>query len=150
MNKTTPPSPDSITRQWFVVDATDKTLGRLASEVAQVLRGKNKPTYTPHLDTGDFVVVIHAEKVRVSGNKSTQKTYRRHSGRPGGMKTETFSHLQARLPERIIEHAVRGMLPHNALGRQLFRKLKVYRGGDHPHAAQQPQPLALDPAASAR
>jgi large subunit ribosomal protein L13 len=150
MNKTTPPSSDAINREWFVVDATDKTLGRLASEVAQVLRGKNKPTYTPHLDTGDFVVVINAENIRVSGNKATQKLYRRHSGRPGGMKTETFSHLQSRLPERIIEHAVRGMLPHNALGRQLFRKLKVYRGGEHPHAAQRPQPLVLDPAASAR
>lgn len=150
MNKTSPPSLSSIDRQWFVVDATNQTLGRLASEVAQVLRGKNKPTFTPHLDTGDFVVIIHADKVRVSGNKSSQKLYRRHSGRPGGMKTETFSHLQARLPERIIEQAVKGMLPHNALGRQLFRKLKVYKGGDHPHAAQQPQPLALAPAATAR
>lgn len=149
MNKTSLPSPDCLDRQWFVVDAADQTLGRLASEVARVLRGKNKPTYTPHLDTGDFVVVINAEKVRVSGNKPTQKLYRRHSGRPGGMKTETFAHLQARLPERIIETAVKGMLPHNALGRQLFRKLKVYRGAEHPHAAQQPQPLALDPAASA-
>jgi large subunit ribosomal protein L13 len=148
MNKTTQPTPTSIDRQWFVVDAADQTLGRLASEVAQVLRGKNKPTYTPHLDTGDFVVVINADKVRVSGNKPTQKLYRRHSGRPGGMKTETFAHLQARLPERIIETAVKGMLPHNALGRQLFRKLKVYKGADHPHAAQQPQALALDPAAS--
>ncbi|MEB3266826.1 MAG: 50S ribosomal protein L13 [Prochlorococcaceae cyanobacterium] len=150
MNKTTPPAPDSIDRQWYVVDAENQTLGRLASEVAQVLRGKNKPCYTPHLDTGDFVVVINAEKVRVSGNKSTQKVYRRHSGRPGGMKTESFAHLQARLPERIIEHAIKGMLPHNALGRQLFRKLKVYRGAEHPHSAQQPQPLALDPAASAQ
>jgi large subunit ribosomal protein L13 len=149
MNKTSLPSLDHLDRQWFVVDAADQTLGRLASEVARVLRGKNKPTYTPHLDTGDFVVVINAEKIRVSGNKPTQKLYRRHSGRPGGMKTETFAHLQARLPERIIETAVKGMLPHNALGRQLFRKLKVYRGADHPHAAQQPQPLALDPAASA-
>jgi large subunit ribosomal protein L13 len=150
MNKTSPPSLSSIDRQWFVVDATNQTLGRLASEVAQVLRGKNKPTFTPHLDTGDFVVIINADKVRVSGNKSSQKLYRRHSGRPGGMKTETFSHLQARLPERIIEQAVKGMLPHNALGRQLFRKLKVYKGGDHPHAAQQPQPLALAPASAAR
>ncbi len=150
MNKTSPPSLSSIERQWFVVDATDQTLGRLASEVAQVLRGKNKPTFTPHLDTGDFVVVIHADKVRVSGNKPSQKLYRRHSGRPGGMKTETFSHLQARLPERIIEHAVKGMLPHNALGRQLFRKLKVYKGGDHPHTAQQPTALALAPSASSR
>lgn len=150
MNKTTTPAPDSIDRQWFVVDAENQTLGRLASEVAQVLRGKNKPCYTPHLDTGDFVVVINAEKIRVSGNKATQKVYRRHSGRPGGMKTESFAHLQARLPERIIEKAIKGMLPHNALGRQLFRKLKVYRGAEHPHAAQQPQTLALDPAASAQ
>jgi large subunit ribosomal protein L13 len=142
MNKTTQPSPDTLDRQWFVVDAADQTLGRLASEVAQVLRGKNKPTFTPHLDTGDFVVVINAEKVRVTGNKATQKVYKRHSGRPGGMKTETFAHLQARLPERIIETAVRGMLPHNRLGRQLFRKLKVYSGPNHPHTAQQPKTLA--------
>ncbi|MFN9547628.1 MAG: 50S ribosomal protein L13 [Cyanobacteriota bacterium] len=144
MNKTIQPSLASLDRQWFVVDAADQTLGRLASEVAQVLRGKNKPTYTPHLDTGDFVVVINAEKVRVSGNKATQKVYKRHSGRPGGMKTETFAHLQARLPERIIETAVKGMLPHNSLGRQLFRKLKVYSGPNHPHAAQKPQTLASD------
>jgi large subunit ribosomal protein L13 len=149
MNKTTLPSLNSLDRQWYLVDAADQTLGRLASEVAQVLRGKNKPTYTPHLDTGDFVVVINADKVRVSGNKETQKLYRRHSGRPGGMKTETFAHLQARIPERIVEKAVKGMLPHNALGRQLFRKLKVYRGAEHPHDAQKPQTLALDPAASA-
>lgn len=149
MNKTTLPSLATLDRQWYVVDAADQTLGRLASEVAQILRGKNKPTYTPHLDTGDFVVVINAEKVRVSGNKTTDKLYRRHSGRPGGMKTETFAHLQARLPERIVEVAIKGMLPHNALGRQMFRKLKVYRGSEHPHAAQLPQSLALDPAASA-
>ncbi len=149
MNKTTLPSLDTLDRQWYVVDAADQTLGRLASEVAQVLRGKNKPTYTPHLDTGDFVVVINADKIRISGNKPTQKLYRRHSGRPGGMKTETFAHLQGRLPERIVEVAIKGMLPHNALGRQMFRKLKVYKGAEHPHAAQQPQPLALDPAATA-
>lgn len=150
MNRTSPPPPDSLERHWYLVDAADQTLGRLASEVAQVLRGKNKPLYTPHMDTGDFVVVINADKVRVSGTKSTRKLYRRHSGRPGAMKVETFQHLQARLPERIIERAVKGMLPHNSLGRQLFRKLKVYRGAEHPHAAQQPMPLALDPAASAR
>ena len=149
MNKTTLPSPDTLDRQWYVVDAADQTLGRLASEVAQVLRGKNKPTYTPHLDTGDFVVVINADKIRISGNKPTQKLYRRHSGRPGGMKTETFAHLQGRLPERIVEVAIKGMLPHNALGRQMFRKLKVYKGAEHPHAAQQPKQLALDPAATA-
>lgn len=144
MNKTIQPSLATLDRQWFVVDAADQTLGRLASEVAQVLRGKNKPTFTPHLDTGDFVVVINAEKIRVTGNKATQKLYKRHSGRPGGLKTETFAHLQARLPERIIETAVKGMLPHNSLGRQQFRKLKVYSGPDHPHAAQQPQTLATD------
>jgi len=150
MNKTPLPSVDSIDRQWYLVDAENQTLGRLASEVASVLRGKNKPTYTPHLDTGDFVIVINADKIRVSGNKPTQKLYRRHSGRPGGMKTETFAHLQARIPERIVEKAIKGMLPHNALGRQLFRKLKVYKGSEHPHAAQQPQVLALDPAAAAQ
>ncbi len=150
MNKTPLPSTDSLDRQWYLVDAENQTLGRLASEVASVLRGKNKPTYTPHLDTGDFVIVINADKIRVSGNKPTQKLYRRHSGRPGGMKTETFAHLQARIPERIIEKAVKGMLPHNALGRQLFRKLKVYKGAEHPHAAQKPQALALDPAAAAQ
>jgi large subunit ribosomal protein L13 len=150
MNKTSLPSTDTLERQWYLVDAENQTLGRLASEVASILRGKNKPTYTPHLDAGDFVIVINADKIRVSGNKPTQKLYRRHSGRPGGMKTETFAHLQARIPERIVEKAIKGMLPHNALGRQLFRKLKVYKGSEHPHAAQQPQVLALDPAASAR
>jgi large subunit ribosomal protein L13 len=150
MNKTPLPSIDSLERQWYLVDAENQTLGRLASEVASVLRGKNKPCYTPHLDAGDFVIVINADKVKVSGNKTTQKVYRRHSGRPGGMKTETFAHLQARLPERIVEKAIKGMLPHNALGRQLFRKLKVYKGTEHPHTAQKPQPLALDPAAAAQ
>ena len=150
MNKTSVPSIDSIDRQWYLVDAENQTLGRLATEVASVLRGKNKATYTPHLDTGDFVLVVNADKIRVSGNKPQQKLYRRHSGRPGGMKVETFEHLQERLPERIVEKAIKGMLPHNALGRQLFRKLKVYKGSEHPHAAQQPQTLKLDPAASAK
>ena len=150
MNKTSVPSIDSIDRQWYLVDAENQTLGRLATEVASVLRGKNKASYTPHLDTGDFVVVVNADKGRVSGNKPQQKLYRRHSGRPGGMKVETFAHLQERLPERIVEKAIKGMLPHNALGRQMFRKLKVYKGAEHPHAAQQPQPLQLDPAASAQ
>ncbi|QBE68054.1 50S ribosomal protein L13 [Synechococcus sp. WH 8101] len=150
MNKTSVPSIDSIDRQWYLVDAENQTLGRLATEVASVLRGKNKASYTPHLDTGDFVIVVNADKIRVSGNKAQDKLYRRHSGRPGGMKVETFAHLQARLPERIVEKAIKGMLPHNALGRQLFRKLKVYRGAEHPHAAQQPKPLALDPAATAQ
>ena len=145
MNKTTIPSIDSSSRQWYLVDAENQTLGRLATEVASVLRGKNKPEFTPHLDTGDFVVVVNAEKIRVTGKKAQQKLYRRHSGRPGGMKVETFSALQNRLPERIVEKAIKGMLPHNALGRQLFRKLKVYSGSDHPHAAQNPQLLKLDP-----
>ncbi len=150
MNKTSVPSIDSIDRQWYLVDAENQTLGRLATEVASVLRGKNKASYTPHLDTGDFVVVVNADKIRVSGNKPQQKLYRRHSGRPGGMKVETFAHLQERLPERIVEKAIKGMLPHNALGRQMFRKLKVYKGAEHPHSAQQPQPLQLDPAATAQ
>ncbi len=144
MNKTTTPSIDSSNRQWYLVDAENQTLGRLATQVASVLRGKNKPEFTPHLDTGDFVVVVNADKIRVTGKKAQQKLYRRHSGRPGGMKVETFNALQKRLPERIIEKAIKGMLPHNALGRQLFRKLKVYKGADHPHAAQKPQMLKLD------
>jgi large subunit ribosomal protein L13 len=143
MNKTYIP-PVTIEKHWFVVDAADQRLGRLASEVARVLRGKNKPEYTPHLDTGDFVVIVNAEKIQVTGRKSSQKLYRRHSGRPGGMKTETFEKLQQRIPERILEQAIRGMLPKNRLGRQLFTKLKVYAGPDHPHQAQQPAVLTLN------
>jgi large subunit ribosomal protein L13 len=143
MEKTYLPPQDTIERNWYVVDATDQRLGRLASVIATVLRGKNKPSYTPHLDTGDFVIVVNAEKVAVTGKKATQKLYRRHSGRPGGMKTETFAKLKARLPQRIVEHAVQGMLPKTTLGRQLFTKLKVYAGPDHPHDAQQPQPLNI-------
>ncbi|HEY9907518.1 MAG TPA: 50S ribosomal protein L13 [Thermosynechococcaceae cyanobacterium] len=143
-NKTYLPPQDSLERNWYIVDAADQRLGRLASEIATVLRGKNKPTFTPFLDTGDFVVVINAEKVEVTGKKRTQKLYRRHSGRPGGMKTETFAKLQARIPERIIEQAVKGMLPKNTLGRQLFTKLKVYAGAEHPHQAQQPQVLEIN------
>lgn len=143
MTKTYLPPIDSIEHNWHVVDAADQRLGRLASEIANVLRGKNKPTFTPHMDTGDFVIVINAEKVNVTGKKSSQKLYRRHSGRPGGMKTETFAKLQARIPERIIEQAVKGMLPKTTLGRQLFTKLKVYAGVDHPHQAQMPQTLAI-------
>jgi large subunit ribosomal protein L13 len=141
--KTYLPSQASLEREWYIVDATDKRLGRLASEIAQVLRGKKKPEYTPHLDTGDFVIVINAEKVAVTGKKRTQKLYRRHSGRPGGMKTETFAKLQQRLPERILEHAVKGMLPKNSLGKQLFTKLKVYAGPTHPHDAQKPKELKI-------
>ncbi|MBD2353678.1 50S ribosomal protein L13 [Tolypothrix sp. FACHB-123] len=144
MTKTYLPSQDSLEREWYVVDATDQRLGRLATEIAMVLRGKKKAEYTPHLDTGDFVIVINADKVAVTGKKRTQKLYRRHSGRPGGMKTETFAKLQQRLPERIVEHAVKGMLPKNSLGKQLFTKLKVYAGPTHPHAAQQPKELKVN------
>ena len=144
MNKTSIPSLDSVDRQWFLVDAENQTLGRLATEVAAVLRGKTKPNFTPHLDTGDFVIVVNAEKIKVTGKKAEQKLYRKHSGRPGGMKVESFNSLQARIPERIVEKAIKGMLPHNSLGRQLFRKLKVYKGSDHPHAAQEPKALNLN------
>ncbi|WP_375510839.1 50S ribosomal protein L13 [uncultured Nostoc sp.] len=142
-SKTYLPSQASLEREWYIVDATDKRLGRLASEIAQVLRGKKKPEYTPHLDTGDFVIVINAEKIAVTGKKRTQKLYRRHSGRPGGMKTETFAKLQQRIPERILEQAVKGMLPKNSLGKQLFTKLKVYAGPTHPHDAQKPKELKV-------
>ena len=138
MNKTSTPSLANIKRDWFLVDAKGQTLGRLASEIANVLRGKNKPSFTPHLDTGDFVIVVNAEKIEVSGKKASQKLYRRHSGRPGGMKIEKFETLRDRIPERIIEQAVKGMLPHNSLGRQQFKKLKVYSGSKHPHDAQNP------------
>ncbi len=138
MNKTSTPSLTSIKRNWFLVDAEGQTLGRLASEIANILRGKNKPSFTPHLDTGDFVIVVNAEKIEVSGKKASQKLYRRHSGRPGGMKIEKFETLRDRIPERIIEQAVKGMLPHNSLGRQQFKKLKVYKGSEHPHDAQNP------------
>ncbi len=131
-------------RKWYVVDAAGQRLGRLTTEIASVLRGKKKPNFTPFMDVGDFVVVINAEKVVVTGRKSTQKLYRRHSGRPGGMKEETFAKLQARIPERIVEKAVKGMLPKNTLGRQLFTKLKVYDGPDHPHAAQNPEVLIIN------
>jgi len=143
MNKTILPTPETLDQKWYVIDAADQRLGRLASEVAMILRGKNKPTFTPHLDTGDFVIVINAEKIEVTGRKREQKLYRRHSGRPGGMKVETFGKLQARLPERIVEQAIKGMLPKNSLGRQLFTKLKVYAGANHPHQAQQPETLIL-------
>ncbi|KAK7317846.1 hypothetical protein RJT34_02418 [Clitoria ternatea] len=130
-------------KTWYVVDATDKVLGRLASTIAIHIRGKDLATYTPSVDMGAFVIVVNAEKVAVSGKKRSQKLYRRHSGRPGGMKVETFAQLQNRIPERIIEHAVRGMLPKGRLGRKLFTHLKVYKGPDHPHAAQKPIELPI-------
>lgn len=130
-------------KPWYIVDATDKILGRLASTIAIHMRGKNLATYTPSVDMGAFVIVVNAEKVAVSGKKRSQKLYRRHSGRPGGMTVETFDQLQQRIPERIIEHAVRGMLPKGRLGRQLFTHLKVYKGPEHPHEAQKPVELPI-------
>ncbi|MEM0979806.1 MAG: 50S ribosomal protein L13 [Cyanobacteria bacterium P01_H01_bin.58] len=141
--KTHVPSAATLEHKWYVIDAADQRLGRLATAVASILRGKNKPTYTPNMDTGDFVIIVNAAKVVVTGNKANTKLYRRHSGRPGGMKSETFAELQERIPERIIEKAVKGMLPKNALGRQLFTKLKVYAGAEHPHQAQRPEALAI-------
>ncbi|MCZ6643816.1 MAG: 50S ribosomal protein L13 [Gammaproteobacteria bacterium] len=134
---------EDVQRTWFVVDAENKTLGRLATEVARRLRGKHKPTYTPHVDTGDYIIVVNAEKVRVTGRKFTDKIYYRHTGYPGGIKGTSFKHLQASHPERIVEKAVKGMLPRNPLGRAMYRKLKVYAGSEHPHAAQQPETLEL-------
>jgi large subunit ribosomal protein L13 len=128
-------------RKWWVVDAEGQPLGRLASRIATVLRGKNKPTFTPHVDTGDFVIVVNAQKVMVTGRKATQKKYYRHSGEPGGFREETFDKVIQRKPEMPINKAVRGMLPKNILGRELLTKLKIYGGPDHPHAAQKPEPL---------
>jgi large subunit ribosomal protein L13 len=144
VEKTYLPSTVNNDAKWYIIDAADQRLGRLATQIAMILRGKNKPTYTPHIDTGDFVIVINAEKVQVTGKKSSQKLYRRHSGRPGGMKTETFAKLQVRIPERIVEQAVKGMLPKNSMGKHLFTKLNVYAGAAHPHAAQQPEVLDVN------
>ncbi len=135
--------PETVRRDWYVVDATGKTLGRLASEIARRLRGKHKPVYTPHVDTGDYIIVVNAEKVRVTGRKMTDKVYHWHTGYPGGIKSITLEKLLQKHPERVIERAVRGMLPRNPLGRAMFRKLKVYAGPEHPHQAQQPKPLDI-------
>lgn len=139
--KTYSAKPDDIERNWYVVDATNVPVGRLASRIAHVLRGKHKPTFTPHMDTGDYVVVVNAEAVRLKGKKETQKVYRSYSGYPGGERTKTAAEVRASAPERLIEHAVKGMLPSGSLGRDVFKKLKVYAGAEHPHAAQQPQDL---------
>lgn len=135
--------PESVERAWFVVDATNKVLGRLATEVARRLRGKHKPEYTPHVDTGDYIIVVNAEKVAVTGKKRTQKFYYHHSGYPGGIKSIRFDKQIDHAPQRIIEHAVKGMLPKGPLGRAMYRKLKVYAGPEHKHTAQQPQPLEI-------
>ena len=131
--------PAEVERKWYVIDAEDKTLGKIASEVASILRGKKKPIYTPHVDTGDYVIVINAEKVRVTGKKEEQKIYKSHSGYPGGLKETTLRELRAKKPEEIIRHAVKGMMPKGKLGRQMFKKLKVYAGPEHPHTAQNPE-----------
>ncbi len=142
--KTYSAKPESVQREWFVVDAAEQTLGRLATEIALRLKGKHKPEYTPHVDTGDYIVVINADKVRVTGKKTTDKMYYRHTGYPGGLRSISFDKLLDHKPEMIIEQAVKGMLPKNPLGRDMYRKLKVYAGSEHPHAAQQPQTLEIN------
>ncbi|MGB0444778.1 MAG: 50S ribosomal protein L13 [Porticoccaceae bacterium] len=134
---------ESVERDWYIVDAADKTLGRLATEVASRLRGKHKPEYTPHVDTGDYIVVINAEKVAVTGNKASKKIYYSHTEYPGGIKDISFEKLIEKAPERVLQSAVKGMLPKGPLGREMFRKLKIYVGSEHPHTAQQPKTLEL-------
>lgn len=141
--KTYHAKPGEVERKWFIIDADGQVLGRVASEAAQILRGKKKPQYTPHVDVGDFVIIINADKIRVTGNKVQNKEYFRHSGHPGGLKSETFEEAMQKHPERVIEHAVKGMLPKTTLGRAQGMKLKVYAGSDHPHAAQKPQKIEM-------
>ena len=136
-------TPQTVERRWYVVDANDKVLGRLATEIARRLRGKHKPVYTPHVDTGDYIVVINAEKIRVTGNKTRDKMYWRHTGYPGGIKGTSFEKMRDTHPERILEAAVKGMLPKGPLGRDMYRKLKVYAGSEHRHQAQQPATLEI-------
>ncbi len=144
MQKTYIPKAEDITQEWFLVDANDKNLGRLASEIAKILLGKHKPTFTPGVDTGDFVVVVNAERVTVTGNKLEDKLYYRHTGYPGGIKKISLKDQLANHPERVLKSAVWGMLPHNKYGRRILKKLKIYAGPDHPHGAQQPKPLVLN------
>ncbi len=141
--KTKSTKPSEVRRKWYVVDAEDKVLGRLSTEIARRLRGKHKPEFTPHVDTGDYIVVVNAAKVRVTGNKSQDKMYHHHTGFIGNLKSINFDKLRVKAPERIIERAVKGMLPKNALGREMYRKLKVYAGAEHQHGAQQPEPLEI-------
>ena len=135
--------PSDIDRKWYVIDAEGKTLGKLAVEAAMLLRGKKKPTYTPHIDTGDYVIVINAEKVAVSGKKESDKVYKRHSGYPGGLKETNFEDMMAKHPTEAVRHAVKGMMPNGKLGRQMYKKLKVYAGPEHNHAAQKPEVLDI-------
>lgn len=141
--KTISANPETVKRDWYIIDASGKTLGRMATEIARRLRGKHKPEFTPHVDTGDFIIVVNAEKVRVTGNKARDKMYHHHTGFPGGLKTISFEKLIQKAPERTIQGAVKGMLPRGPLGRAMFKKLKVYAGDTHPHAAQQPQELTF-------
>jgi large subunit ribosomal protein L13 len=141
--KTLSAKPETVTRDWYVVDAAGKTLGRLSTEIARRLRGKHKPEYTPHVDTGDYIVVINASQVRVTGKKSSGKMYYSHTGFPGGIKSINFEKLIDKAPEQIIQKSVKGMLPHGPLGRTMFKKLKIYAGAEHPHAAQQPKELDI-------
>lgn len=139
--KTYMAKPETVTHKWYIVDATGKTLGRLAAKIAHRLRGKHKPEYTPHVDTGDYIIVINAEKIVVTGNKTQDKIYEHYTGYPGGLKSISFDKLMAKFPTRIVEKAVKGMLPKNPLGYAMIRKLKVYAGNEHPHGAQQPEQL---------
>ena len=141
--KTISAKPETVKRDWYLIDAEGKTLGRMAAEIATRLRGKHKPEYTPHVDTGDYIVVVNADKVQVTGNKAKDKIYHSHTGYPGGLKSISFEKLIQKAPERTIQSAVKGMLPKGPLGRAMFKKLKVYAGTEHPHAAQQPQELTL-------
>ena len=141
--KTYQPTPSDISRQWWIVDATDVVLGRLAADVAHVLRGKHKPTFAPHMDTGDFVVIVNAAKVKLTGNKLQDKVWYRHSGYPGGLRETPFGRAMEERPDRVVEKAIKGMLPHNRLGRAMGKKVKVYAGPTHPHEAQRPQPLTV-------
>ncbi len=142
--KTYHAKPHEVERNWYIIDAEDQVLGRVATKAATILKGKHKPQYTPHVDTGDFVIIVNAEKVRVTGAKATDKVYRHHTGHPGGLKSETFTEAIAKHPERVIEHAVKGMLPKNTLGRAQGMKLKVYAGPEHPHMAQKPTEIKME------
>ena len=142
--KTFSAKPHEVQRGWYIVDATGKVLGRVAAEVARRLRGKHKPEFTPHVDTGDYIVVVNADKLRVTGNKTKDKLYHRHTGYPGGIYSTSFEKLQAKHPERVLQLAVKGMLPKGPLGYAMIKKMKVYAGADHPHAAQQPKPLQIE------
>ena len=143
ISKTTQINKDTVQRKWFIIDATDQVLGRLATQAALLLRGKHKPVFTPHMDLGDHVIVINAEKIRLTGNKLEGKLYQHHTGYPGGLKTTTARKLLAEHPERVVFKAIEGMIPHNTLGSAIVRKLRVYKGPEHPHEAQQPEPLTL-------